>query len=154
MLSLKKTLPLLFMWMLLVSALNASINDITTYADYVCKYYTNKQITGELISNMIFVESSFNKKAVSPCGAHGLMQLRDDAIRDAIYNNPTKCKEWDIQHVQTNWKANVWAGIWYLNQQFINANGNITNALRMYNGGISGYTKVKKYHKKILRTTK
>jgi soluble lytic murein transglycosylase-like protein len=99
---------------------------------------------------MIYTESSYRVNVVSHKDAHGLLQLRTGAIEDVLRYNPIKCARWTIESVQTNWKRNVWAGIWYMNQQFINANGDLKEALRMYNRGPGCSNYVYTYADKVL----
>lgn len=146
-----KKRSILFLLSFVFAQTKKEMND---YAKYVCLFYTNKQLTGKLITAMMHVESKHNIKAISHKGAHNVMQMTRSAAIDVISWNPDHCKRWTVAFIFINWKANIWAGVCYMNQQFINADGNITNALRMYNGGIKGYKKVKNYHVKVLKEMK
>jgi soluble lytic murein transglycosylase-like protein len=115
----------------------ATRKEIYEYSYYICKYYKEKQLTGDLISAIIERESQWDMAAVGLNGEKGYMQMTVPAIKDVITNNPIKCKGWTIESVQTNWKRNIWSGINYLNQQFLNADGDLREALRMYNRGAS-----------------
>lgn len=142
---------LLLLYLIFNFAFMQTKKEIDNYVFWICRYYRNKNINVDLVSSIITVESQYNVNAVSSKNAFNLMQLRKDAIIDVIKNNPEHCTNWNVTTVRTNWKKNIWAGINYLNQQFINAKDNITNALRMYNGGAKGYYRVKNYQVKVLK---
>jgi hypothetical protein len=116
---------------------NPSQIDVVEYIYYVCRYYPEKQLNTKLITSIIAHESKWNPDAVGRDGETGFMQLMVPAIKDTIKNNPTRCSNWSISEVQGDWRKNIWSGINYMNQQIINADGDIKEALRMYNQGAS-----------------
>lgn len=94
-----------------------------------------------LIKAVISAESSFNKNAVSPCGAEGLMQLMPGTAASLGVKDSFNSRE------------NVMAGAKYL-RQHLDEFGTVEKALAAYNagpgavrqaGGIPPYRETKKY---------
>jgi soluble lytic murein transglycosylase-like protein len=94
-------------------------------------------IDSKLIFAICFVESSGNEKAISPCGAKGLMQIMPIVLKE--YNQVTNSdiKETDLFTV----KINLSIGSWYIHRLIYHYNFNLYDALRAYNGGIGNVRK-------------
>jgi len=76
-----------------------------------------------LITSVISVESGFNRMAVSPKGARGLMQLM-----------PATAREYGVRDVH-NPKENLEGGVAYLRDLVARYNGDLRLALAAYNAG-------------------
>lgn len=89
---------------------------------------------------VIYVESRFNKMAVSPVGARGLMQMTDIAVAEAT----RQCA--GLRNAKPNLHdsyTNVKYGTCYLKYAY-EFTGNWRAALIMYNGGFQQLNKYKK----------
>ncbi len=76
-----------------------------------------------LITSVISVESGFNRMAVSPKGARGLMQLM-----------PATAREYGVQDLH-NPRQNLEGGVAYLRDLLVRYNGDLRLALAAYNAG-------------------
>lgn len=96
----------------------------------------------EFLSRMlsiIYVESAFNKKAKSHADAHGLMQMTEIAVKDAIRHCNLRPVAMDnLFDSYTNIKY----GTCYLSKLLKETNGDWDRALVAYNGG---YAQLQKY---------
>ncbi|MGE5391982.1 MAG: lytic transglycosylase domain-containing protein [Deltaproteobacteria bacterium] len=77
----------------------------------------------EIIQAVIQQESSFNSKAVSSCGAQGLMQLMPSTARALGVSDPFDAEQ------------NIMAGTKYLREKLDEFGGNLGMALAAYNAG-------------------
>lgn len=115
------------------------------YADIIhdaCAYY---KVDPAMIMAMIKVESNFNRYAVSPKGAAGLMQLMP-ATQDRLrVNDPFHPVE------------NIWAGVYYVKWLMVKFNYNYDLVFAGYNagenavikyGGVPPYRETRNYVKK------
>ncbi len=102
-------------------ALNEVINSISD----------RHQIDPDLINSVIHAESGFNSHAVSPKGAHGLMQLMPQTANQLGVNNSFDPKD------------NVEGGTRYLRELLEQYNFDIVKALAAYNAGPQ---RVQQYH--------
>lgn len=127
---------------------NTTLNnsDINSAVSSASKKYN---VSEDLIHAVIKQESSYNKDAVSKCGAQGLMQLMPETAKALGVTNA-----FDIYQ-------NIDAGTKYLSQQLQIFNGDISLALAAYNagpnaikkyGGIPPYSETQNYVKKILNS--
>jgi len=100
-------------------------NNKTTYTAIVQKIARRYMIDPLLIMAIIEAESGWNRFAVSPKGALGLMQLMPSTIKDMNIRNPFDPEE------------NIDGGIRYLKTLLKRFNGNLKMALAGYNAGPS-----------------
>lgn len=123
----------------------------------VDKYSKKYNIKPELIHAVIYVESRYNHKAKSSCGAIGLMQVM-----------PITYKARGLTGNPHNIDNNIHAGTKHLAGMLAKYNGNEVYALAGYNGGgvrvdrsikkdkplpkdLSSYVKKVQSHKKIIK---
>jgi len=90
-----------------------------------------------LIEAMIKVESSGNPKAVSRCGAQGLMQVRWSVWKDELRRAEIAYRKQDLFDPETNVRAGSYVLAHYLRKH----NGNLPKALHAYSGGARGYVR-------------
>lgn len=94
-------------------------------------------------------ESAYNPRAVSSCGAMGLMQLMPATAKSLVVNDAFDAKQ------------NIMAGTHYLKEKLDEYNGNIHQALAAYNAGsgavnkygeIHAYTETRDYVEQIMNS--
>jgi hypothetical protein len=118
-------------WCERISSLPAPIMDReNTFHPIIVQAAEHFQVDPALVKAVIMVESRYNPKAVSECGAKGLMQLM-----------PETAKVLGVEDI-FNPEQNVNAGVAYLKDLENLFDGNVKLALAAYNAGI---TKVRKY---------
>ncbi|NLW90063.1 MAG: lytic transglycosylase domain-containing protein [Syntrophomonadaceae bacterium] len=102
-----------------------------------------------IIQAVIQQESSFNARAVSSCGAQGLMQLMPATARALGVNDPFDAEQ------------NILAGTKYLREKLDEFGGNLSLALAAYNAGsgavrkyagIPPYQETQNYVAKIMKS--
>lgn len=94
-----------------------------TMAELIQAFATEHDLDPALIEAVIQVESNFNRKAVSPKGAQGLMQLMPATIWRLSVGDAYDPHE------------NIGAGVRYLRQLLARFQGDLTLALAAYNAG-------------------
>ena len=87
-------------------------------------------LSEDLIYGIIWVESRFDPRAVSPVGAKGLMQLMP---KTAIYL--AECIKWDDRVDPFRPEFNIMAGTYYIARLIKNFEGDVDVALAAYNAG-------------------
>ncbi len=87
-------------------------------------------LSEDLIYGIIWVESRFNPRAVSPVGAKGLMQLMPMTARYLA-----DCIDWSGRRSAFNPEFNIAAGSYYIARLIKEFNGDEDMALAAYNAG-------------------
>jgi len=123
--------------------------DKKTFADIIREASARYGVDESVIRAVIKQESSFNPKAVSRCGAQGLMQLM-----------PTTAQSLGVKDA-FNPEENIMAGTRYLKQKLDEFDGNLALALAAYNagsgavrkyGGIPPYQETQAYVNKVIKS--
>lgn len=105
-------------------------------------------IPANIIKGIIKAESGFNEKAVSRCGAMGLMQLMPETARELGVSDPFDVEE------------NISGGVKYFRKMLDMFNGNLVHAIAAYNAGpgavmkhkgIPPYKETRNYVQRVLR---
>lgn len=108
------------------------------YGDIIKKYSSQYDLDPLLVASVIRAESKFDKNAVSPKGAKGLMQISSITGKWAG-------EELDIsgykEEILFNPDINIKIGCWYLNKLKKEFNNNMKNVLASYNAGSGNVTK-------------
>jgi soluble lytic murein transglycosylase-like protein len=124
---------------------------VTAYDDLIAQHAARHNISPDLVRAVIQAESGFNRWAVSPKGAMGLMQLMPATARDLGVIDPFHPAE------------NIRAGVAYLAQLLTRFKQNVELALAAYNAGadrvlrydgVPPYRETRAYVKKITGATK
>ncbi len=117
------------------------------YNDIITRASSVHNIPAHLIKAVIHAESSFNRLAISPKGAQGLMQLMPGTAQMLGVKNPFHVEE------------NIEGGSKYLASLLRKYNGNLAYALAAYNAGegaverykgIPPYSETRQYVKRVL----
>lgn len=99
------------------------------YQEYIVKYSKEYNVDPALVAAVIFQESRFNPKAVSPAGAQGLMQFMPGTARTMA--REVGRTSYDIFDAETS----VQFGAAHLRDLLVKYNGNLDAALAGYNAG-------------------
>jgi hypothetical protein len=110
------------------------VQDVSRYVEHASRKYA---ISEDLVYGIIWTESRFNPRAVSPVGARGLMQLMP---RTASYL--ADCIDWRGRANAFDPDFNIHAGTYYIARLLKEFNGNERLALAAYN---AGPTKVRRW---------
>jgi hypothetical protein len=108
-------------------------------SDLVSESASTQGLPADLVFGIIWVESRFNPKAVSPVGARGLMQLMP---RTADYL--ADCIDWPNRRNAFDPAFNISAGTYYIARLIREFDGDEDLALAAYN---AGPTKVRRWLK-------
>ncbi|NLU48970.1 MAG: lytic transglycosylase domain-containing protein [Syntrophomonadaceae bacterium] len=120
-----------------------------SFGEIIKKASETYGVDERIIRAVIKHESSFNPRAVSSCGAMGLMQLMPATARSLGVTDPFDAEE------------NIMAGVRYLRQKLDEFDGNLPMALAAYNAGsgavrkygdIPPYKETRAYVKKIMNS--
>jgi len=93
------------------------------YENHIQSASTRYRVDPNLIKAVIQVESDFDRLAVSPKGAQGLMQLMPETARELHVDNPFNARE------------NIHGGTKYLRKLLTMFKGDLTLTLAAYNAG-------------------
>lgn len=102
------------------------------YEEHVYKYSDQYDLDPFLVFAIIKVESNYNKYAVSPKGAKGLMQITDKTAVWAA--EKMGLKDFSVSNLFDP-AINIQMGCWYLNQLKKEFNEDIILIIAAYNGG-------------------
>jgi soluble lytic murein transglycosylase-like protein len=120
----------------------------TEYQGLIADAAARHGVEPELVRAVIRAESSFNRVAVSPKGARGLMQLMPATARSRSCRNPSDAR------------ANIEAGVEHLRMLLDQYKKNLARALAAYNAGsqsvgryhgIPPYAETEEYVVRVLR---
>lgn len=124
-------------------------HDIVDFSALIKKASEKYDIDERIIRAVIQQESSFDARAVSNCGAQGLMQLMPNTAASLGVTDPF------------NPEQNIMAGTLYLRQKLDEFGGSLSSALAAYNagsgavrkyGGIPPYRETRAYVDKIMNS--
>jgi soluble lytic murein transglycosylase-like protein len=124
---------------------------VTAYEDLIRQNAERHGVSADLVRAVIQAESNFNRYAVSPKGAMGLMQLMPATARDLGVRDPFHPAE------------NIRGGVAYLAGLLTRFNQDVERALAAYNAGaarvdqyngVPPYRETQNYVKKITGATK
>ena len=101
------------------------------YAEYVEKYAAEYQLEESLVYAVIFCESHFDKDAVSPAGAIGLMQVTEETGLWAAGQVGLEQETLNLKDPETN----IRLGCWYLKWLDEKFSGVQETGLAAYNAG-------------------
>ncbi len=108
------------------------------YKEHIANYSKKYDIDPFLVAAIIRVESKFNKDALSPKGARGLMQI-------APVTGKWAAGEIEILDYKESLlydpEINISIGCWYINKLNTQFNNNLELVLAAYNGGSGNVTK-------------
>jgi peptidoglycan lytic transglycosylase len=108
------------------------------YKEYIKKYSFENDLDPFLVAAIINVESNYNKDAISPKDARGLMQIGPQtglwAKEELGINNYSEDLLFDPE-------TNIKIGTWYLTKLDAEFNGNVDTILAAYNAGSGNVSK-------------
>lgn len=131
-------LLLIFVIVILLSNIYYRLTYPLSYKGLINQYSKEFDIDPYLIAAIINVESNFDKKALSPKEARGLMQITP-------ITGEWAARELSIEDFQVdllyNPDINIQIGAWYLDQLGREFNQNLQLVLAAYNGGSGNVSK-------------
>lgn len=111
------------------------VNFVTaTYNDLAEKYGKAYKVEPSLILAIIKKESGGNPIAIGTSKEIGLMQITPIALQEVIRISGLTFSNWQLFEPDIN----IQVGSYYISYLINYYNGNIFNALKAYNGGITG----------------
>jgi hypothetical protein len=113
-----------------------SINDAKSIVNAVIKWGTEFSIDPKLLLAIAKVESNYNKHAISPSGAYGLMQVIPVWHKDKIKKAKEELGNPEVFDIHTN----IYLGASVLRECY-NKNPGLSKALLCYAGQTPGYDK-------------
>lgn len=99
------------------------------YADHISRVAERYDLPPELVAGVVYVESRFNPRSVSPKGAVGLMQLLPSTARPLA--RKLGYARYDLMDPATNLEI----GAYFLRDRIRYYDGDVHSALSYYNGG-------------------
>lgn len=102
------------------------------YHESVMRHAERHMLDPLLVTAMMRVESAFNRYAISPKGARGLMQIMPDTARWAAER--MGLDDFDLEQLYDP-ETNIAIGVWYLSTLREQFDGDTVLALAAYNGG-------------------
>ena len=123
----------LFVWLFLPGILADNVYPLE-YRDLIKKYSLKYGINPNLIAATIWSESHFNKDAVSPAGAVGMMQLMPNTA-GGIANQLGEADSFSYDKL-FDAETNIRYGTWYL-AHYVEKYQDVSLALVAYNGGFA-----------------
>ena len=114
-----------------------SSEKVTAVSDLVAENAQKHSLSEDLLYGIIWVESRFDPRAVSPVGARGLMQLMPKTAKYLA-----DCIKWDGRRSSFDPAFNISAGAYYIARLIREFKGNEELALAAYN---AGPTKVRRW---------
>lgn len=105
---------------------------VTAVADLVASNAQKHNVPEDLLFGIIWVESRFDPRAVSPVGARGLMQLMPGTAKYLA-----DCLRWDGRKNSFDPEFNITAGSYYIARLIREFKGDENLALAAYNAGPS-----------------
>lgn len=125
-------LLLIFVIVIFLSNIYYRLTYPLSYKGLINQYSREFDIDPYLIAAIINVESNFNKKALSPKEARGLMQITSQTGEWAARELGIEDFQVDLLY---NPEINIQIGAWYLNQLGKEFNQRLQLVLAAYNGG-------------------
>ena len=109
------------------TSFSSVLQESTSIDSIITKASVKYNVPASLIKAVCKAESNFNAKAVSCCGAQGVMQLM-----------PSTAKSLGVKDAFDP-EQDIMGGTKYLSQLLDKYDGNVTYALAAYNAGRAGY---------------
>lgn len=113
-----------------LSAQNGAMEAAEALAQSVIRESERHALDPVLVLAVIHVESRFDRNAISPRGAQGLMQVRTTAVQELIGEGRLPARRHDLRNPQVN----VEVGVSYL-AHLVAMFGDLNTALAAYNWG-------------------
>lgn len=108
------------------------------YKDYINKYSREYNLDPFLVASIINVESKYDKNAISPKNARGLMQIGSST---GVWGSEVlQINSYDEQMLHDP-ETNIRIGTWYLNQLNKEFDNNLDLVLAAYNAGSGNVNK-------------
>jgi soluble lytic murein transglycosylase-like protein len=116
-------------------AVSIPLKDAKQIVDSTYKWAKEFNVDEKLILAVAKIESKFNKHAISPSGAYGVMQIIPVWHKEKILAARAKLGNPELFHIDTN----IFLGTWILKDCLIKT-GNTIKALQCYSGQTAGYS--------------
>jgi soluble lytic murein transglycosylase-like protein len=113
-----------------LAAQDGAIGNADALAESIIQVSEKHSLDPLLVLAVIQVESRFDRKAVSPRGAHGLMQVQQVAVDELVDEGKLSARQHDLKDPQVN----VQIGVSYL-AHLVELFGELNTALAAYNSG-------------------
>ena len=107
------------------------------YKEIIAEKSRKYNIENYIVASVINIESRYDKKAMSPVGAVGLMQILPSTAEEIASKLGDDYEQIDLYDEETN----IEYGCYYLRYLLDLFDGNIVNALASYNWGLNNVKK-------------